>query len=54
MNRPVRKTLSTPANITGSSRANTNVIGNPKLSGHHSMLRNITSEQQGTTNKCMR
>lgn len=46
--------MSTPTNVTGSSRTSTNIIGNPKLSGHYSMLRNVTSDQQGTTNKCMR
>lgn len=52
VNRPIRKTtVSTLANVTGSSRTNTNV-GTPKLSGHHSMPRNITNVQQGTA-KCI-
>lgn len=50
MNRPIRKTtVSTPT--SGSSRINTNV-GTPKLSGNHSMSRNITNIQQGTA-KCI-
>lgn len=52
MNRPIRKTtVSTPTNVTGSSRSNTNA-GTPKLSGHQSMPRNITNVQQGTV-KCI-
>lgn len=51
MNRSIRKTaMSIPTNITG-PRANTNV-GTPKLSGHHSMPRNIMNVQQGII-KCI-
>ncbi|XP_018308243.1 titin homolog isoform X2 [Mycetomoellerius zeteki] len=49
MNRSVRKTVvSTLPNTTGPSRANTSIIGTPKLSGH-SMSRSITNTQQGIT-----
>lgn len=51
MNRPIRKTAAS-TNLTGSSRANTSIIGTPKLSGHHSVSKNITNVQQGTT-KCI-
>lgn len=52
MNRPIRKTaVSTPTNVTGASRTNTNMVGTPKLSGH-SVPRNITNVQQGTI-KCI-
>lgn len=53
MNRPIRKTaVSIPTNITGPSRANTSVVGTPKLSGHHSMPRNIINVQPGII-KCI-
>ncbi|CAL1675960.1 unnamed protein product [Lasius platythorax] len=49
MNRPIRKvTVSTPTNVTGLSRANTNIVGTPKLSGHLTP-RNITNAQHGVT-----
>nr|XP_012231188.1 PREDICTED: uncharacterized protein LOC105677266 [Linepithema humile] len=48
MNRPVRKAaMSTHTNITASPRTSTNIVGTPKLSGHHPMPRNITNVQQG-------
>ncbi|XP_011883520.1 PREDICTED: death-inducer obliterator 1 isoform X2 [Vollenhovia emeryi] len=47
MSRTIRKTA-TPANVTGSSRINTNIVGTPKLPGHHSIPRYITTVQQGT------
>lgn len=50
MNRPIRKvTVSTPTNVTGLSRANTNIVGTPKLSGHHLTSRNLTNVQHGIT-----
>lgn len=50
MNRPIRKaTVSTPTNVTGLSRANTNIVGTPKLSGHHLISRNLTNVQHGIT-----
>ncbi|XP_072754551.1 uncharacterized protein Pps isoform X2 [Anoplolepis gracilipes] len=50
MNRPIRKvTVSTPSNVTGLSRANTNIVGTPKLPGHHLTSRNITNAQHGIT-----
>lgn len=50
MNRPIRKvTVSTPTNVTGLSRANTNIVGTPKLSGHHLTSRNLTNVQHGVT-----
>ncbi|XP_011064501.1 PREDICTED: death-inducer obliterator 1 isoform X2 [Acromyrmex echinatior] len=49
MNRSIRKTIiSTPPNTTGPSRANTSIIGTPKLSGH-SVSRSITNAHQGIT-----
>ncbi|KAL6440133.1 hypothetical protein ACFW04_003028 [Cataglyphis niger] len=49
MNRPIRKaTVSTPTNVTGFSRANTNIVGTPK-SGHHLISRNLTNVQHGIT-----
>ncbi|XP_070516432.1 death-inducer obliterator 1 isoform X2 [Cardiocondyla obscurior] len=48
LNRPIRKaTVSTPTSVTGSSR--TNIVVTPKLSGQHSVSRNVASVQQGTT-----
>jgi len=39
--------MSTHTNITASPRTNTNIVGTPKLSGHHPMPRNVTNVQQG-------
>ncbi|XP_039308232.1 death-inducer obliterator 1 isoform X2 [Solenopsis invicta] len=48
INRPIRKMpVSTLA--TGPSRANTGIVGTPKLPAHQSMPRNITNVQQGAT-----
>jgi len=53
MNKPIRKTaVPTLTSITGPSRANTNIIGLTKLSGHYSVSRNVTNIQQGAT-KCI-
>ncbi|XP_029170673.1 uncharacterized protein LOC114940265 isoform X2 [Nylanderia fulva] len=49
ISRPIRKvTVSTPTNVTGLSRGNTNIVGTPKLSGHLAP-RNITNVQHGVT-----
>lgn len=50
ISRPIRKaTVSTPTNVIGLSRANTNIVGTPKLAGHHLTSRNITNVQHGIT-----